>query len=185
MAFIVIYDANVLYPAPLRDLLIQLATAGEFRAHYTAEILDEVFRNLAAKRPDLDPSRLAASRSQMESAVRGVLITGHMPLVPSLALPDPDDRHVLAAAIKAGAQVIVTRNTKDFPDDALEPFDVETQHPDVFVDHLASLNPGLVIHAIRRISARLHNPPKTPLQVLETLERNGLVQTTLRLRTLL
>jgi predicted nucleic acid-binding protein len=185
MPFTVVYDADVLYPAPLRDLLLQLATTGAFRAHYTREILDEVFRNLAANRPELDPARLKATRGDMEHAIRGALITGHMGLVDSLTLPDPDDRHVLAAAIRAGAQVIVTRNIRHFPASDLAEFDIEAQHPDVFVDNLADLTPATVVQAIRAISSRLRNPPKAPLQVLDTLERGGLVQTALRIRPLL
>jgi predicted nucleic acid-binding protein len=183
--FTVVYDADVLYPAPLRDLLLQLATTGTFRAHYTEQILDEVFRNLAADRPDLDPDRLRATRADMETAIRGALITGHMPLVESVTLPDPDDRHVLAAAIRAGAQVIVTRNLRHYPAASLGEFDIEAQHPDVFVDHLADLAPALVVQALKAISARLRNPPKTPAEVLATLERSGLVQTAARVGPLL
>lgn len=186
MSFTVVYDADVLYPAPLRDLLLQLATTGTFRAHYTEQILDEVFRNLTANRPDLDPDRLRATRTDMETAVRGALITGHMRLLESVTLPDPNDRHVLAAAIRAGAQVIVTLNTRHFPAESLAELDIEAQHPDIFVDHLADLTPGTVVQAIKAISSRLRNPAKTPIQVLETLEeRSGLVQTAARLRPML
>ena len=177
MPFTAVYDADVLYPAPLRDLLLQLATSGTFRAHYTEQILDEVFCNLSANRPDLDPDQLRATRTDMETAVRGALITGHMVLVDGLTLPDPDDRHVLAGAIRAGAQVIVTGNARHLPAESLAEFDIEAQHPDAFVDHLADLTPGTVVHAIEAISARLRNPPKTPAEVLVTLERTGLAQT--------
>jgi hypothetical protein len=121
----------------------------------------------------------------MEEAVRGVLVAGHMDLVENLELPDPDDRHVLAAAVKTGAQVIVTSNTKDFPQTALEQYGIEAQHPDVFVDHLADTTPGLVLSALQRISARLAKDPKTPLEILDTLESRGLVQTAVRIRPLL
>lgn len=121
MAFVVLYDANVLYPSALRDLLIRIAQAGLVQAKWTDQIVDEVFRNLTANRPDLDPERLARTRELMNKAVRDCLVTGYEPLIDALELPDPDDRHVLAAAIKARAQVIVTNNLKDFPPRALEP----------------------------------------------------------------
>lgn len=115
MAFTVVYDANVLYPAPLRDLLVRIGMAGVVRVKWTDEILDEVFRNILANRPDLSMERLARTRSLMNDAIRDVRVDGHQTLIDSLHLPDPDDRHVLAAAIHCGAQSIITHNLKDFP----------------------------------------------------------------------
>jgi len=185
LSFTAVYDADVLYPAPLRDLLLTLGGEGEFRARYSAEILDEVFRNLKGDRPDLSPEALDRTRLRMEEAIPDVLVVGHMTLVESLVLPDPGDRHVLAAAIKAGAEVIVTRNQVDFPASALAEFDVEAQDPDVFVHHLVDLVPGMVCGAINRMSRRLQNPPRSPAEVVDTLERNGLVQTAASLRPIL
>jgi predicted nucleic acid-binding protein len=114
MPFTVIYDANVLYPNSLRDLLIRIAQAGLVQAKWTEAILDETFRNLKIDRPDLDEAKLDRTRALMNAAIRDVLVTGHEPLIEVVDLPDADDRHVLAAAIKANAQLIVTENTKDF-----------------------------------------------------------------------
>jgi PIN domain len=92
-------------------------------------------------------------------------------------LPDPDDRHVLAAAIRAGAQVIVTDNKKDFPAEALAPYDIEAQNADTFVHSVGALYPQIVVQTLQRISDRLDNPPRTPRQILERLEdKAGLVQ---------
>jgi hypothetical protein len=91
--------------------------------------LDEVFRNLAANRADLDPTKLERTRTLMNRATRDCLVTGYESLIGSLTLPDPDDRHVLAAAIKARAQVIVTRNLADFPADVLNAWDMEAKSP--------------------------------------------------------
>src|SRR5215213_9354771 len=124
MAFTVIYDACVLYPAPLRDLLIRLAARGVVHARWTDQILDESFRNILANRPDLLPTALARTRDLMNRALRDVGVTGYEGLIGSLDLPDPNDRHVLAAAIRAGAQVIVTTNLDDFPESSLAPFAV-------------------------------------------------------------
>jgi hypothetical protein len=88
----VLYDANVLYPSMLRDLLIRVAQAGLVQAKWTDQILDEVFGNLATNRPDLDPQRLARTRELMNRAVRDCLVTGYEPLVAAVDLPDPGSR---------------------------------------------------------------------------------------------
>jgi hypothetical protein len=100
MSIPVLYDANVLYGNEVRDLLIRIAISGMVRAHWTDEILDETFGHLVANRPDLSPERLMVTRERMmNAAVPGALISGYETLVEALKLPDPDDRHVLAAAI--------------------------------------------------------------------------------------
>src|SRR5436305_1222930 len=127
--FTVIYDANVLYPAPLRDLLMCLALTDLFRARWTDDIHDEWIRNVLEARPDLKREQLERTRELMNANVRDCLVEGYQGLIPALTLPDPDDRHVLAAAIRANASVIVTFNLRDFPPDLLAPYGVETQHP--------------------------------------------------------
>src|SRR4051794_33248969 len=108
MAFVVVYDACVLHPSIVRDLLIRIAQAGLVQARWTDAILDETFASVALRRPDIPPANLERTRKLMCEAVRDSLITGYEPIVNVLDLPDPGDRHVLAAAIRAGAQVIVT-----------------------------------------------------------------------------
>nr|WTB32140.1 PIN domain-containing protein [Streptomyces sp. NBC_00830] len=100
MAFVVIYDANVLYPNVLRDVLIRVAQAGLVQAKWTEAILDETFRNIKAKNPTLDHAALDRTRGLMMRAVRDCLVRGYEPLVEAIELPDPNDRHVLAAAIQ-------------------------------------------------------------------------------------
>ena len=109
------HDASVLYPAPLRDLLLELAVSDLYRARWSARVHDEWTRALLRSRPDLTAARLERTRRLMDSHVHDVLVTGFEDLVPSLELPDPSDRHVLAAAIRAEADIIVTANLKDFP----------------------------------------------------------------------
>ena len=185
MAFTVVYDANVLYPAPLRDLLLTLAGLGAFRARYSHEILDEVFAHLAANRPDLTAAQLTRTRELMVRAIRDGIVTGHLPLVERLELPDADDRHVLAAAIHTGAQVIVTDDRRGFSAAALAPFGIRAQDADGFCHRLAGRRAALVVEALQRMSGRLSNPPRTPHEILDTLERNGLVQTATVIRPLL
>lgn len=178
-----IYDANVLYPAPLRDLLIRLAQAGLVRARWTEAIHDEWTRNVLANSPHVTPERLARTRSLMNGAVRDYLVTGYENLIDSLTLPDPDDRHVLAAAIRGDADTIVTFNLADFPADTLAQFDIEAQHPDEFLAGLLDLAPGAVCVAVKAQRESLRNPPKTAEELLATLEAQGLVQAVARLRT--
>lgn len=111
MAFTVVYDANVLYPNTLRDLLLRIAQSGTVQAKWTNAILDEMTAALRRNRPDIPAEKIQRLRELMNKAVRDCLVSGYEPLIEGLKLPDPDDRHVLAAGIKAGAQVIVTRNT--------------------------------------------------------------------------
>ena len=122
---IAVYDANVLYPAPLRDLLIRLAQVGLVQAKWTNAIHDEWIRSVLKNNPHLTPERLSRTRTLMDQAVRDCLVTGFEELIDSVTLPDPDDRHVLAAAIHANAEVIVTSNQKHFPDSELKKYDVQ------------------------------------------------------------
>ena len=176
MAFVVLLDANVLYPAPLRDFLITLATTGLYSAKWTEQIHDEWTRNLLKKRPELKEA-LARTRALMNQAAPDCLVTGYESLIEGLNLPDPDDRHVLAAAIRCSAQIIVTHNLKDFPATILEQFGIEAQHPDVFLEYQFGLRPELVIKAAKTQRARLRNPQKTPEEFLERLAAQGLVVT--------
>ena len=93
MPFVVLYDANVLYPSTLRDLLIRVAQAGLVQAKWTERILDEAFSSLSTNRPDLDSAKLARTRELMNQAVRDCLVAGYEQLVDAVELPDPDDRH--------------------------------------------------------------------------------------------
>jgi predicted nucleic acid-binding protein len=185
MAFTVVYDACVLFPAPLRDLLMRVAHAGLVKARWSDTILDECFRNIIAFRPDLDPAMLARTRRLMNTAVADSLVTGYEPLVDGLELPDPDDRHVLAAAIRSGAQVIVTSNLRDFPSDKLAPYGVEAQHPDDFVLGLIDLAPGAIASIVVQQASALKHPPHSPAELLGTLREQGLVRSVARLRELL
>ena len=155
MSIPVLYDACVLYGNEVRDLLLRIAISGMVRAHWTDEILDEAFGNLTANRPDLSAERLAVTRERMNLAVPGALVDGYETLVEALKLPDPDDRHVLAAAITAGALVIVTSNIKDFPAETLGPLGIEAKTPDDFVLDQISLDEGNVrdcVHQCGRMS---------------------------------
>jgi len=174
--FTVVYDACVLYPAPLRDLLLRLALTDLFRARWSDMIHDEWTRNLLALRPDLE-ERLARTRALMNAHVRDCLVTSFEHLIPSIDLPDPDDRHVAAAAIHSGASLIVTFNLKDFPADTLTRYNLSAQHPDDFILDLLDLHPARVCEAVANHRRSLRNPPKTADEYLDTLLKQGLPRT--------
>lgn len=182
MSFVVLYDANVLYPSTLRDLLIRLAQAGLVQAKWSDEILDEVFDNLTANRPDLSPTRLVRTRELMNRAVRDCLIRGYEPIEHGLDLPDPGDHHVLAAAIKAKAQVLVTWNVRDFPRSAVQQWNIDVRSPDDFVLDQLDLNREAVYGAVQRIADSWTSPPGTVEGVLDRLENDGLVRSIAALR---
>lgn len=175
--FTAVYDACVLYPAPLRDFLMRLALSGGFRARWSARIHEEWQRNLLQKRPDLDAVQLARTAALMDHALPDSRVRGYENLIPGLALPDPDDRHVLAAAIRCNASVIVTFNERDFPESALLPYGMEAQHPDVFAENLLDLDPAAVVTAAQTQRRALRNPTFNVERYLTTLARQGLVQT--------
>src|SRR5579871_445107 len=180
--FAAFYDANVLYPAELRNFLMYLAMTGLFRAKWSAEVHEEWMKNLLLNRPDLSRAQLERTRDLMDKHALDALVTGYEDLIPGLHLPDPGDRHILAAAIRGRADVIVTMNLTDFPPDTLAHYGIEAQHPDDFIIHLLDLAPGTVCAAVKRQRENLHSPPKSADELLATFESHGLPQTVARLR---
>lgn len=175
--YTVLFDANVLYPAPMRDALMQLAVTDLFKAKWTAYIHREWIDALLRNEPHRDRAALERNRDLMDRATRDCLVTGYEALVPTLTLPDPDDRHVLATAIVGRCDAIVTQNLKDFPPEALAPFGIEPQHPDDFFRNQLTLALGLVCSGLRKVRARLRNPPKSVEEYLPILTQQGLVAT--------
>jgi hypothetical protein len=162
--------------------LMWLALTDLFNAKWTDEIHDEWIRNVLAGRPDLKPEQLERTRQLMNTRIRDCLVTGYENLIERLTLPDQDDRHVLAAAILAGADVIVTFNLADFPPDVLSQFNIEARHPDDFVLGLMDLDEETVCAAVERQRAGLKNPPKSVDDHLETLRAQGLPKSAARLQ---
>ena len=179
---VALYDANVLYPAPLRDLLMQLAFDELIQARLTNTIHDEWIRNVIKNRPDLSLTRLQNVAKLMNDSIEGILIQGFEHLIEGLTLPDPDDRHVLAAAIHGQVDVIVTNNQKDFPIKTLEPYGLSVQSADDFVTGLLEVNDKAVREVIATIQRRLRKPSLTMLEYFTTLEMVGLHKTVKALR---
>jgi predicted nucleic acid-binding protein len=180
--FIVLYDANALYPNSQRDLLIRIARAGLVQAKWSQQVVEETVRALARNLPNKPKESLERLAGLINESVPDCLVTGYEPLIEGLKLPDPDDRHVLAAAIKAGAQVIVTANLKDFPADDLRPWNVEAKSPDDFVLDQIHINDKVVFACVQQIADSRKRRPASVRDVLGELERSGLVQSVAALR---
>jgi hypothetical protein len=169
-----VLDANVLYGAFGRDVLLRLAAAGLYRPRWTARIEAEWVGALLAARPDLGTAQLARTCASMARAFPDAEVTGYEEREDELRLPDPDDRHVLAAAVKCGAGEVVTWNLSDFPEAALRPLGVEAVSPNTFVGSMVEADAGRVVDALRQHRARLRHPPLTDEAYLGHLERAGL-----------
>jgi hypothetical protein len=170
----VLCDANVLYPAPLRDLLVRLAISAVIRVHWTEHIHEEWMRSVLADRPDLARAQLERTRALMDAAVQNSLIRDYEHRIEELELPDADDRHILPAAIVGGVQRILTFNTKDFPAAAVASFGIDVQDPDSFVLELLEAGRDELLDALRQQRAALRNPPLGAEQLLAALEKSGL-----------
>jgi len=154
-----------------------------YRAHWSTDILDEMVRSILRRRPDLTAAQLDRTRELMCNAVPDCLTTGYEELIDGLRLPDPDDRHVLAAAIRSGSQVIVTENLSDFPAHVLQTYNIEAQTPDVFLLHLVDLSPRTVFGVLEAQAAALRNPPMTIEELFDGLAHSGLPRSIAVLRT--
>jgi hypothetical protein len=179
--FIAVLDACVLYPVPIRDLLLNLAYFDLYTPKWTDKIQEEWTRNLLINRPDLSSLQLQKTADAMNIAFPDSNVTNYESIITSVNLPDSGDCHVLAAAIRCSAEVIVTANIKDFPNEYLSTFDVEAQHPDFFISNLIDLNQEKALEAFQQQVSNLRKPPFTEMQVLETLKKVGLEGTSKKL----
>lgn len=169
MAFAAVLDTCVLYPAHLRDTLLRLAERGLYRALWSADILEELHRNLAEV---AEPEAIDRLIYQMSRAFPDAEVVGYRPLIDRLTC-EPKDRHVLAAAVRANVGAIVTSNTADFPDHSVEAYVIEVLHPDTFLLDLLDLAPGAVIDELLRQTEANRREPKTLAQLLDALGRAG------------
>lgn len=132
MAFPVLLDACVLVPYRLADLLLWLAESELFQPLWSEEILAEVRRSMVSPKIGVPPAQADRRIGQMRAAFPHASIDHYQALVPGMT-NDDKDRHVLAAAVRGQAALIVTANLKDFPPAALAPYDIEAIHPDDFL----------------------------------------------------
>ena len=175
---VAVLDANVLIPAGLRDLMLSCADVGVFRPVWQAEIEDEVVRNtvrLTAERRgiDLDQSRAGAeaTMAQMRRAFPDACAATELwtPMVGQMTCDDKD-RHVLAVAVGTQATHLVTTNIRDFPVRS-RPAGVAVVRPDRFLRDRLAATPELVVSAVDSMSARLRNPPQSPVEIARLLAK--------------
>ncbi len=179
--FTVILDACELYPAPLRDALMRLAMTDLFKARWTDDIHQEWISALLRSGKHTR-TLLENVKTLMDTHVRDAKVSGYQALIGTLDLPDPNDRHVLAAAIRCNADAIVSFNLKDFPKDALNPYGIEVIHPDDFIVYQIDMAPETCCRAIQDQRKALKNPEMDVQTFLATLARQQLQQTVSRLK---
>lgn len=179
---IVLYDACVLYPAPLRDLLMELALTNLFQAKWTNRIHEEWIRNVLKNRPDLTRDKLIIIRELMNEHAQDSLVENYEKHIGKLTLPDKNDRHVLAAAIHSRSSIIVTFNTKDFPERIIKQYEIKAQTPDDFILQQFHPIPVILCGAAKRCRARLHKPKFNVERYLQNLEKQKLSKTVTMLR---
>ncbi|MBM3695645.1 MAG: PIN domain-containing protein [Actinobacteria bacterium] len=170
MEFSVVLDTCVLYPAHLRDTLLRLAERGLFRPLWSEDILDELRRNLIESEiPAASVDRLLG---EMRRAFPDAIVTGYAGLIGAMVC-DPRDRHVLAAAVRADAGAIVTFNTSDFPDNALDEYQVEIIHPDDFLLDELDLTSRSVLDELGDQAKANRREPRSLSSLLDALEVAG------------
>lgn len=173
--FTVILDANVLYFFRMRDVLLRFAAAGLYRARWSALIIDEFRRNLLARKPQLVDS-IAAQISAMARAFPEAAVSSFEDLIKALELPDPDDRHVAAAAIKANAEHIITENFRDFPADTLAKYQLEAVTADDFLTSTFELYPAESVAALRTTRCAYKRPAMSAGEFLLDLQGHGMAK---------
>ena len=186
MAFeplVAVYDACVLYPFHLRNLLVQCAVDRLVEARWTNEIHEEWIRNLSANNPTIPIGHLHAARDLMNAAVPTATVTGYKTTIPSIVLPDANDRHVVAAAVAASASIIVTWNVRDFPTAELRRHGLQKQTPDLFLTRLYDRIPDLTIEAVAGARRNLRRSKVSPMEFVQALRRQKLVRFTAKIES--
>lgn len=157
--FKVILDACVMFPYPVADLIMWQSETGMFHPQWSKDITDEAISGILRKYSGVNKKKIQARFDAMEMAVEEPIVKGYESLVNNIKLPDPNDRHVVAAAIKTNAELIITFNLKDFPKTKLEKFGIVAIHPDDFLCDLADIDKGLVLEKVRLCRMTYKNPP--------------------------
>lgn len=164
MTFPIFFDTNALFGAKLCDLTLQLAEEGAFRPLWSDQVLEELTRNLTARYGSATSSRV----ERMRQAFPDAAVTGYESLIPAMTC-DEKDRHVLAAAARADAEVLVTFNVRDFPETSTQPFGIVVRTPDEFLQDQLDLYPSLCIRSIYQLADIYEAPALSPRQVVDAL----------------
>jgi len=165
-------DTNVIYPVDVRDILLWFAHHELYTPKWSGHILREL--SSVMKSRGIEESRIQDQINTITKAFPDALVVGYEPLLPVLELRDEKDKHVLAAAIKANAHVIVTNNLRDFPEDYLATFELVAKSADDFITDIIDLNQSLAVKAFNDLVANKTNPPRDHLEMLAIFRRRGL-----------
>lgn len=174
-------DANVLHPAFLRSALLWFASERLFRPVWSADVLMEWRRSVKRRHADLTDERLDRLEAMFNEQFPDAMIDGYQPIVPVLDLPDPNDRHVLAAAIIGKCQGIVTANLRHFPPEKVEPYQLEVVHPDNFIVNIIDIDRTKALAACRAHRAAMSQSKPSQEEYLERYRVAGLLQAHARL----
>jgi hypothetical protein len=175
---VIFFDACILYPAPIRDLFMELALYDLYQPKWSERVHKEWIDNLLKNRSDLTRSRLENTKKLMNDAILDALVTGFDEIEKKLSLPDINDNHILAAAIISNAKLIATYNLKDFPQNILKEYDIEAIHPDDFLYYILQKHTKIFLLAIRACHKKLKTPPLSIDDYLLNLnEKHKLVKT--------
>ncbi|MDU0479728.1 PIN domain-containing protein [Staphylococcus chromogenes] len=175
---VVLVDANVLYSALLRDIVIRCALGRTplVRVRWTDRILEEAFGNLLKHRSDLDPARLHRTKQLMNQVLPDAGVTNYEHLIPLVNLPDADDRHVLAAAIHCRADLLLTQNVKDFPVSIVQSYGISVMGFDEFLLMLLTEETISTLRRLADLISATRRPPIKPSELPAMLVKAGASQ---------
>ncbi|MCL2463490.1 MAG: PIN domain-containing protein [Micrococcales bacterium] len=183
MTFSALLDANVLVPVALADTLLAAAEQELYRPLWSGRILAETRRAILRVHPHLDPSRVDARLHAMNDAFEDALVQDWEPLMAGIQLgADPNDRHVVAAALRGGAEAVATANVRDFPAQAMRALGLHAVSPDDFLLDLADLDERAMVRAIWNQAKAKARPPRTPTEILDSLTAAGVPAFAQRMR---
>jgi predicted nucleic acid-binding protein len=181
--FVAVLDTNVIYPLFIRDLLFWFAYYDLYTPKWSHHIFDE-WKDVM-QRKGITPEESENRAQKANLAFPDALVQNYECLIEHLQLPDEKDRHVLAAAIKTNAHVIVSNNIKDFPEEVLENYGIKIKTADDFLTDIIDLNNETAIKAFREMVLNKRNPDLNEYEVLDCLRKNGLNDTANYLHALL
>lgn len=170
MRFPAFLDTSAVFGGALNDLLLTLAERGMFRPLWSQGVFDELERNLEHR--NLPASAIAHRIAMMRGAFPDAEVIGYTDLIDTMKCDD-GDRHILAAAVRANAALLVTFNLRHFPAEALEPYDIEARHPDEFLLDQLELHESTVLAGVTDVLSSYENPPMTLAEYLDLLARSG------------
>jgi len=184
MAFepsVAIFDACILYPFHLRNIVVQIAVDRLVDARWTDEIHDEWIRSLVVDTPAIPIERLQITRRLMNDALPGAIVTGYQRHIQAVTLPDPDDRHVVAAGIAGGASIILTWNLRDFPAREMKKHGLRRQTPDAFLVDLCDQAPDLTLASLANARRNLSKTRVSASDFVNIVKNQGLIQLSARI----